>query len=76
MTQIEHQDNYLSNWGFNPIGNFKESKIEGIIADVSMEEGGDFETGGAFEKDGETTKEGYLRLYHRPKNSPKSGRPE
>ena len=73
MTQLECQDSYLSNWDFSPIGNFRESKIEGIIADVFMEEGGDFETRAAFEQDGNRTRKGYLRLYHRQKYSTKSG---
>ena len=76
MTQSECQDKFLMDWGFSPIGNFRESEIEGIITDVFMEEGGDFETRAAFEQDGDRTRKGYLRLYHRLKYSPKSGRPD
>jgi hypothetical protein len=77
MTQAARVDrDYYSQYGFSYIGQFPESKIEGIIGDVSMEEGGDFETHGAFKDDGNTSKRGWLRLYHRPKYSEKSGRPD
>ena len=76
MTKLEYQDNFLSGLDFRPIGNFKESEIQGIIGDVSMEEGGDFETRAAFEQDGNRLRAGYHRLYHRQKYSEKSGRPE